>query len=599
MNTIQRADMCGVFGSRMVMKGAQDRVPQVVDYKDYTINRVDEVSLNQRTSEAGDTGENAKHGNYFGIYNSVNFLGNLTSDVRFEEDYDIRQTTSSSAPSNGKTYYTWKADDYQSKYRNNGTSQNKVALASGVYLELKRTEGELTGEDDWGYITGVVELDLINVMQGMGGGYVYAKNEHGAKTYHEDYGKVTLLPFNNEARTYRKFTYNEADKQIIETSGNFVHAGKQIVDDCYPNSGMYTDGYVASPAHYWFIKGSIYVYDQYISAYTGSANAYAEKVELPLTIAAASNGRLTLREVQPNYYAYYDRMGKKLGTEGAEETLVIKNKTYHLNDPISYWDYRLLSDADKDHFEKETYTTIAACKVGEVPYPADYTLLSSEYADLKESAPKKKLREDDPDEGVPYVYHEVQKKDVDFDFVFRPSNNLSHNTGYVLTFDINNPAVWDNYYSMIADASEENKKTTKEYNELSSGDQANYTEGPTYTPKTGQSNVYGQKEIKRGAIINNSTKTSYDTNVAGKPGLSGQAELEQAWVVTGEISVKDESNNVVQILYPGVAISRHSGIPDGAGGFTDYTEGQWTAITTSGKAESAKVCTSLLEMAVH
>ena len=600
MNTIQRADMCGVFGSRMVMKGAQDRVPQVVDYKDYTINRVDEVSLNQRTSEAGDAGENANHGNYFGIYNSVNFLGNLTSDVRFEEDYDIRQTTSSSAPADQtyNTYYKWKAHDPQGRYRNNGTSQNKVALASGVYLELKRTEGELTGEDDWGYITGVVELDLINVMQGMGGGYVYAKNEHGAKTYHENYGKVTLLPFNNEARTYRKFTYNQGNKQTIETSGNFVHAGKQIVDDCYPNSGMYTDGYVASPAHYWFIKGSIYVYDQYISAYTGSANAYAEKVELPLTIAAASNGRLTLREVQPNYYAYYDRMGKKLGTEGAEETLVIKNKTYHLNDPISYWDYRLLSDADKDHFEEETYTTIAACKVGEVSYPADYTLLPSEYRALKESAPMKKLREDDPDEGVPYVYHEVQKKDVDFDFVFRPSNNLSHNTGYVLTFDINNPAVWDNYYSKIEDASETYKLTTKAYNELSSGAQAYYTEGPTYTPKTGESNVYGQKEIKRGAIINNSTKTSYDDNVYAEltdAQKEGQANVEEAWVITGEISVKDASNNVVQILYPGVAISRHSGIPNGEGGFIDYTDAQWTAITTSDNAKLAKVCTSLIE----
>jgi len=600
MNTIQRADMCGVFGSRMVMKGAQDRVPQVVDYKDYTINRVDEVSLNQRTSEAGDAGENANHGNYFGIYNSVNFLGNLTSDVRFEEEYDTRQTTSSSAPADEtyNTYYKWKAHDPQGRYRNNGTSQNKVALASGVYLELKRTEGELTGEDDWGYITGVVELDLINVMQGMGGGYVYAKNEHGAKTYHSDYGKVTLLPFNNEARTYRKFTYNESDKQAIETSGNFVHAGKQIVDDCYPNSGMYTDGYVASPAHYWFIKGSIYVYDQYISAYTGSANAYAEKVELPLTIAAASNGRLTLREVQPNYYAYTDRMGKKLGTSGAEETLVINNKTYHLNDPISYWDYRLLSDADKDHFKEETYTTIAACKVGEVSYPADYTLLPSEYTALKASAPRKKLREDDPDGGVPYVYHEVQKKDVDFDFVFRPSNNLSHNTGYVLTFDINNPATWDNYYSKIADASEANKKTTKEYNDLSSVNQAYYTEGPTYTPKTGESNVYGQKGIKRGAIINNSTKTSYDDNVFVKltdAQKEDQANVEEAWVVTDEISVKDASNNVVQILYPGVAISQHSGIPDGNGGFTNYTDAQWTAITTGGKAEKAKVCTSLLE----
>ena len=55
-------------------------------------------------------------------------------------------------------------------------------MASGVYLEIKREEGELTGEDDWGYITGVIELDLINVMPGMGGGYVYAKNEHGARS---------------------------------------------------------------------------------------------------------------------------------------------------------------------------------------------------------------------------------------------------------------------------------------------------------------------------------------------------------------------------------------------------------------------------------
>ena len=580
MNTIQRADMCGVFGSRMVLQGAQDRVPQVVDYNDYTINRVDEVSLNKRTSEAGD---NTTHGNYFGIYNSVNYLGNLTSDVRFQTDADVRQTTSTSYPGNNSTtYYGWKAASPQSSYRNNGTSHNKVALASGVYLELKRTEGELTGTDDWGYITGVVELDLINVMQGMGGGYVYAKNEHGAKTYHSEYDKVTLLTYNNNAATYRKFTYNENSIQTIETSGNFVHSGKQIVDDCYPNSGMYTDGYVASPAHYWFIKGSIYVYDQYISAYTGSANAYAEKVELPLTIAAASNGKLTLREIQPNYYAYYDKMGKKLGTEGAEEALVIKNKTYHLNDPISYWDYRLLSDADKDHFEQETYTTIAPCKIGETSYPAGYTLLPSEYTTMKAAHPK--------------VYHEVQKQDVDFDFVFRPSNNLGHNTGYVLTFDINNPGVWDNYYSLTANAIEANKLSTKQYNNLTSG-QNNYTEGPTFTPKEGQSNVYGQKQYNKGSIIYNTVKTTYDNNVYShltEGQKAAQAQVEQAYVVTDEIEVKD-GNTVVQVLNPGVAISRHSGYPVSADAMADYTDAQWTAITSSGKAVAAQVCTSLIE----
>ena len=581
MNTIQRADMCGVFGSRMVLQGAQDRVPQVADYSDYTINRVDEVSLNKRTSVDGD---NVTHGNYFGIYNSVNYLGNLTSDVLFQKDVDVRETTSTSHPGdNTTTYYNWKKANPQSAYRNNGTSHNKVALASGVYLEIKREETEMLGTDEWGFITGVVELDLINVMQGMGGGYVYARNEHGDKIYHQEYDKVTLLSYNQGAATYRKFTYDEDEKQVFETSGNFVHPGKQIVDDCYPNSGIYTDGYVASPAHYWFIKGTIYVYDQYISAYTGSANAYAEKVELPLTIAAASNGKLTLREIQPNYYAYYDKMGKKLGTVGAEETLVIKDKTYHLNDPISYWDYRLLSDADKDHFEEETYTTIAPCRIGETSYPEGYTMLPSEYTSLKAAHPT--------------VYHEVQEKNVDFDFVFRPSNNLGHKTGYILTFDINNPGVWDNYYSKIADASETNKLSTKQYNALESGRDA-YTEGPTFTPKTGKSDVYGQKQYNKGSIINNSVKTTYDSNVLTRltnQQKEEQAQVEDAYVVTGEIEVKDANNNVVQILNSGATISRHSGYPVSANQMADYTDAQWTAITESGNAKQATVCTSLIE----
>ena len=90
MNTIQRADLCGVFGSRLVLKGAVDRAPQtrlIIDYNNYTINRVDEVSLNKNVSKAGDTDElNKEHGNYLGIYSSVKFLGNLTSDVFFTDD---------------------------------------------------------------------------------------------------------------------------------------------------------------------------------------------------------------------------------------------------------------------------------------------------------------------------------------------------------------------------------------------------------------------------------------------------------------------------------------------------------------------------------
>lgn len=677
LNTIQRADMCGVFGSRMVLKGAEDRVVDAVDYHLYTINRVDEVSLNKNVSQAGDTDDKDKvHGNYFGIFSEVNYLGNLTSDVFFTETDQvgdksaIRKTDTSNEANQADgqtTYYAWKAAKPQAKNRNNGISHNKVALASGVYLEIKREEGELTGEDDWGYITGVVELDLINVMQGMGGGYVYARNEHGTKTWHggtsDPYGKVTMLAENQSARTYRRFTYekpnaNGSNLQQIETSGNFVHNTKQIVDDCYPHGGVYKDGYTKSPAHYWFIRGTIYVYDQYISAYTGAANAYAEKVEMPLTISAASNGRMTLREVQPNYYAYFDKNGNKLGDQAshADDEIIINNVTYKLNDPVSYWNYRLMSDAEKARFVKETYVVIDSCKIGENYYPAGYVMMPSEYEQLQTAAQSNMKVVDSGDNAVAVPVPAVQKVTADengnevdvvdergdpvyaaFDYVFRPSNNLSSNTGYVLTYDVNNPMVWNNYYNLTTSPGQANAKNTDEYQALNDVDQKAYIEGPTYTPKQGKTSVYGQENKKFGDIIPGKVKTEYDkeggvkANVAytavpsgttltkGKTYYTsntgtgkftatgnetangsnyytnGQAKVEElAYVVTKEYSVKNTDGTEKQHLNPGTPIYEKN-----------YTPDQWQAITgidpnthlVTGpqSAEKAFVCTSLIE----
>ena len=590
MNTIQRADMCGVFGSRMVLKGAQDRVPEAVDYTNYTINRVDEVSLNKRTSEAGDTGDGAVHGNYFGIYNVVNYLGNLTSDVFFTETDQanngdaIRKTDSKEEANQADgitTYYQWKAARPHAKNRNNGQSHNKVALASGVYLEIKREEGEALGKDDWGDITGVIELDLINVMPGMGGGYVYARNEHGTKTWHPDYGKVTMLNENTAARTYRRFTYtdNGTSNVAIETSGNFVHNTKQIIDDCYPNGGLYKDHYVQSPAHYWFIRGQIYVYDQYISAFTGSANAYAEKVEMPLTISAAANGRMTLREVQPNYYAYYDKNGNKLGAEGSDERLIINNETYHLNDPVSYWTYRLMSEADKAKFVEDTYIVIDDCSVGGTSYAKGTVLTSQEYATLKGTgaAPAVTYTDEKGDEQT----------DGDFYYYFRQSNNISHNTGYVLTYDINNPMVWNNYHTKTSSPGQADKLDTDHYKALTTG-QSDYTEGPTYTPKSGSNGVFGQETVKQGEIVYGKTYRDYEAMKSSHgSSLTGQATVtEPAYVMTKEYSVKDENGAEVQHLNAGTPIYQ-----------SKYTSDQWTALTTGTKpaAVAAKVCTALIE----
>ena len=546
MNTIQRADFCGVFGSRMVMQGAQDRVPEIVDHTNYTINRVREVSLNQkrsvRTADESDESK-AVHGNYCGIYSSVNYLGALTSDVFFLPEKNVRVTdnasnpdfkTASKAYNNGgtsvaskgygtATYYDWKAGFVNDRKRNNGTSKNKVALASGVYLEL--TTEQSTGDDlyekDWGYITGVVELDLINVQPGMGGGFVYAKNVHKTSTYTQHkHNTLTLL--NDGAVTRRDFTYTGSDVEW-ETSGNFVHSTQTIIDDCYNISGKYK-GSDAVPAHYWFIQGSVYVYDQYISAYTGAPNAYSETVDIPLTITAASHGTMKLLNVMPNKYAYWSAPGKKIGED---KKIVINDVEYHLNDPISYWDWYLLTNSEKNLFVDQTYVTIADCKYSSEDanvIPAGTVMLPDEYKTLKEAHPQ--------------VYHVEKQENVDFDFVYRSSNNMSHDTGYMLTYKVNNPTQWDTWYTKVESATAEKKQKGDEM--------TGYEDGPTYHLASGEAGVLGQREYKISNLIAKNIYDTYQTMATGHSSAipEGQAEFEEAYIVTSEYTKDDVHLNV-------------------------------------------------------
>ncbi len=538
MNTLQRADFCGIFGSRMVMQGAQDRVPEIVDHTNYTINRVREVSLNQKQSviPADQSDESKKvHGNYFGIYSIVNFLGALTSDVFFMPDKDKRVTdnasnpdykTASNAYDNGSThvdskaygtatYYDWKAGFVNDRKRNNGTSKNKVALASGVYLEIttEKSTGNELNEKDWGYITGVVELDLINVQPGMGGGFVYAKNVHKVGSYTK-HSHNTLTALNHDAVTRRDFTFTGADVEW-ETTGNFIHSTQTIIDDCYNISGKYK-GTDAVPAHYWFIKGSIYVYDQFISAYTGAPNAYSETVDIPLTITAASHGTMKLLNVMPNKYAYYSAPGTKIGTD---KKIVINEVEYHLNDPISYWDWHLLTNAERALFVDETYVTTADCKYSSESadtIPAGTVMLPTEYATLKAAHP----------DGV---YHVEKQQMVDFDFVYRQSNNMSHDTGYMLTYKVNNPTEWDTWHTKVESADPVTDKNQ------TGG--AGYEDGPTYRLKDSSTGgVFGQREYKVSNLISKDIYDTYQTmdeyHHSDIP--AGQASFEEAYIVTSE-----------------------------------------------------------------
>ena len=610
MNTIQRADFCGVFGSRMVMQGAQDRVPEVVDYTNYTINRVREVSLNKKVSvRSGDAGDvkNKEHGNYFGIYSVVNYLGALTSDVDFHTavrttDNADYQTDSkayddvSAKAYNTATYYDWKAGYHEERKRNNGNSHNKVALASGVYLELtsEKSTGKGLYEKDWGYITGVVELDLINVQPGMGGGYVYAKNEHGVRSLSDDTHTI-LTSLNIGAVTNKQFQYttDDASKKAWETSGNFIHSTQTIIDDCYNIGDRYLgevnpNGTGAMPAHYWYIKGAVYVYDQYISAYTGNPNAFSEVVSIPLTITSASHGKMTLLNVMPNRYAYYSNGSTKTKIEEGKK-ITIRDKEYGLNDAISYWDYSQLTATEKAMFVEDTYVVTADCSYipnteGATPvaYKAGTVLLPSEYTSLKASAAKKDLdAEDGIDVQTPYVHHVTKDQDVDFDFVFRSSNNVSHNTGYILTYNIDNPNQWNTWYTPKVSANPLTDKVDSQQIKSPSISKTDYEDGPTYTPTT--AGIYGQTDYKVGSII---SKEDYDTYQTAKTTsgvtVSGEATFNPAYIVTADL-LETTMGSTNQRFHKGAVLAK-----------ADYTDSEWSGMSSS--VDEAYVVTSSIQL---
>jgi len=575
LNTIQRADFVGVFGSRMVLQGARDRVTSVLDYNRYTINRVGELTLMKVDSPAQETDDtNKSHGNYFGIYSIVNYLGNLTSDVRMD---DVR-TSNTSDVDETTTYYQWKAANPNSRKRNTATCHNEVALASGVFLELT-TENSTPEHKDFGYITGVIELDLMNAKADeIGGGYVYAKNEHGTRE-EVNYQMVTLSDYNDDARSYKMYRYRHesaSDLQQIQTSGNFIHDSKKIIiDDCYPHNLEYTPGTEKySEAHYWFVKGTIYIYDQVISAYTGSPTAYTREQHIPLTITANSNGKLKLIDVKSSLYAYYDDFDAKtvIGEEGIK--VGSNSTTYQLNDVISYWDWSQLNEVEKKLFVPETMVSVAECTYldeGNVEHRAEGTvMLPDDYATFKASLPTKVI----DGKSVHYVHNVKKNVDVDVDDIFHPSNNVSHGTGYVVNFKMDTPPDWNDWYT--PNTGEPTKISTLEYEELTTAEKAEYKFGPTY--HTTVEGVYGQRHYDEGEIIPNATVEAY-TN----PDTNDQAKVSRAYISAEPVSYT--YNGQLKTVNPGTAISA-----------TEYAALETEAPAAYAKFKAAKMCVGTLQL---
>lgn len=555
LNTIQRADFCGVFGSRLVLQGAKDRVAEVGDATEYTINRVGELSLNLQRTKAGDTGEDAIHGNYFGIYSVVNRLGNLTSDVRFNDaNHPYRDKDGATVAD--KTYYTYKEADPTSLKRNIGSSYNKVALASGVFLEMT-TEKSTADHKDYGYITGVVELDLINVKRDqVGGGFVYAKNVHGVPSYNSTLENKILSPYNretnNEACTYKQYSYSN-DLKVFETSGNFIHPTKRIVDDCYPTNNAFDPSKSPySEAHYWYVKGDVYIYDVNVSAYTGSANAYSKEVKIPLTITAASHGKLRLMDVKPNLYAY-DALDEtdntthhKIGSSDSYNKAFVNGESdsYELNDVITWWDWHNLKQNEQNLFRKKTYVNCVTCKIDGTLYEAGtYVMDETAFATFKSNTHTYKDADDqdilDSDQHV-----------AGTDYIFRSSNNISHDTGYVLTFDMSSPKIWDDWYSPVSRTGGDSYYTDATHTNRTQTEANGYIAGPTF--KATAAGVYGRRHYSAGEII---TEDTYE-NYCSQPGITEEqkAVMQQAYVATQTVTYT--YNNQTKTVNKGSAISK-------------------------------------------
>lgn len=597
INTIQRADFCGVFGSRICLRGAQDRVTDVADYTLYTINRVKEVSLNQVTANS------ASHGNYFGIYNVVNYLGALTSDIDLWEG--IRETTNAEAiyQADGETTWAeWKKENMGNRKRNNGSCANEVALASGVWLEIvdESTENQEKDADGnkpkiYGPITGIVQLDLLNVATGEGGGYVYAKNVHGTRTS-TNLRQVTLSDANRGAISQKQYSYAEPktanSEYKMQSSGNFVHSTKRIVDDCFPLNGAYY-GEDQAPAHYWYVRGEYYIYDQYISAYTGSAQAYAKTVSIPLTITAESQGRLQLESIDDNYYAYWegdipdDSPYKSKTTENA---VLAGSVTYKKNDPISYWAWSHLTDGEKELFVKSTYVcsedvtyTGGSYNAGDVILPAEYsTLPSNVYICMEEfiEGGKSYTKGQELTESE-YSSLEVNKENCKpVNKFFNITNAVSHDNGFLLTFDWDNPEIWDDYYHTVTG-------TTTMKKSLYTG-QEGYILSPTFRVDDGKGGIYGQLAYESGNLIEEAVYLSEPDAASLPAGVTmpgGQATFEVAYIAKDncEFSIGGEDYNYVK----GAPVAKS--VWDGFDSYKDYFEPGYICTETYQMSESEMI----------
>lgn len=279
INTFQRMDILRLEDNCFNVLGARDYATNLTDKTPYSIARVGEIQMFAKNITLTDNklqDKSTKRArNYMGLANNIHYVGAVTSNVPFNDAVkEPWRNNTGMVPADGdfkgKSYMEVKQNyidkhDQNFQKRNDGTAKNMIGIASGYALKIQNVQ-ELYDDSQknvidsifYGPIYGVVEMNLIDVREDEGGGYVYADNVHKRATTEGESGhKVDFL----------------------ETTGNFVfpYDAKQnrfVVDDCFP-TGFYgmDDAGKANPddkidVHYWYVTGFNYYYNAHITGYT-------------------------------------------------------------------------------------------------------------------------------------------------------------------------------------------------------------------------------------------------------------------------------------------------------------------------------------------
>lgn len=257
--SLQRADVVDLTGSRIVLKGAVDLVAENADDTQYSINRVGQLNLKESST--------------IKVTKTVNLLGELTSDEQTERqfidrgnnngnysidnnNYTAHGGTAPSAPltEHEVNAYISDYDRYIAGNAVNDRSVNVVCVANGGYLEIKKSATE------YGPVTGLFTLQLVNANPGEGGGFVYA----------DIMGK--------------KISSDNTDKYV---TGNFICVTKQSDTSseymyAYHNVGGQLSADGKYEYYVWYLKGNKYSYNVDLTAYIGTTETdFTKMISLP------------------------------------------------------------------------------------------------------------------------------------------------------------------------------------------------------------------------------------------------------------------------------------------------------------------------------